>query len=184
MINYIDTELITQQVLTDNSVIDTNISFKYIKPIIKLVQDRDLQPVLGTKLFNRLKEDVYNNRLTGTTIAEDYKFLLDYPIRDVLIYGILAEIQIILSEKIKPKGIVRDVDNYVQLEQYENLKNLRNIYKTQEDFYKNFLSDYLKHNLLKYPEFSESQDLWGVQPDLDNLTQSFPIIFRKKNRLY
>ena len=66
--------LISEAALKKNSVINNNVDGMYILPAIEYAQDAGLQPLLGTKLYNKLMDLVDNGAITGVT---DYKYLLD-----------------------------------------------------------------------------------------------------------
>ena len=59
--------LISEKTLKANGVINNNVDNMYIFPAIRYAQDAGLQPIIGTKLYNKLMDLVENGSITGST---------------------------------------------------------------------------------------------------------------------
>jgi hypothetical protein len=62
------------------SAINLNLDNKDVEVHIIKAQDLCVQPLIGTRLFEKLREDVINN-----TLVEPYSTLLDDYLNDVLV---------------------------------------------------------------------------------------------------
>ena len=63
--------LISADTLKQNTTISQNVDENLIHPVIMVAQDQYIQPILGTDLFNYLKDN-FDTPLTG-----DYETLLN-----------------------------------------------------------------------------------------------------------
>ena len=142
--------LISEATLKKNSVINNNVDGMYILPAIEYSQDAGLQPIIGTKLYNKLMDLVENGSITGAT---DYKYLLDEYIAPYLINKVTAEIQIPLAYKLRNQGVVQQTGDNTYLPNMKDTQYIIQNYENKANFYGNRLSDYLHANHSKYPEY-------------------------------
>lgn len=142
--------LISEATLKKNSVINNNVDGMYILPAIEYAQDAGLQPVIGTKLYNKLMDLVEDGSITGAT---DYKFLLDEYVTPYLINKVTAEIQIPLSFKLRNQGVVQQTGDNTYTPSMKDTQYIIQNYENKANFYSNRLSDYLHANHSKYPEY-------------------------------
>lgn len=142
--------LISERTLKENSVINNNVDNMYIFPAIQYAQDAGLQPIIGTKLYNRLMNMVADGSITGET---DYKLLLDDYVAPYLLNKVTAEIQIPLSYKFRNQGVVQSTGENTYTPSLRDIQYVIQNYENKANFYSNRLSDYLKANRKKYPEY-------------------------------
>ena len=142
--------LISEATMKKNSVVNNNVDGMYLLPAIEFAQDAGLQPIIGTKLYNKLMDLVENGSITGST---DYKYLLDEYITPYLINKVTADIQIPLSFKLRNQGVVQQTDANTYVPSMKDIQYVIQNYENKANFYSNRLSDYLKANRKKYPEY-------------------------------
>lgn len=142
--------LISEATLKKNSVVNNNVDGIYLLPAIEYAQDAGLQPIIGTKLYNKLMDLVENGSITGAT---DYKFLLDEYVAQYLINKVTADIQIPLSYKMRNQGVVQQTGENTYVPSMKDIQYVIQHYQNQADFYGNRMSDYLRANRTKYPEY-------------------------------
>jgi len=142
--------LISEATLKKNSVINNNVDGVYILPAIEYAQDAGLQPILGTKLYNKLMDLVEDGSITGAT---DYKCLLDEYIEPYLINKVTADIQIPLAYKMRNQGVSQQVDDRTYSPSMKDLQYVIQNYNDKASFYSIRIRDYLHANHSKYPEF-------------------------------
>lgn len=142
--------LISEATLKKNSVINNNVDGMYILPAIEYAQDAGLQPLLGTKLYNKLMDLVADGSIQTET---DYKVLLDEYITPYLLNKVTADIQIPLTYKLRNQGVVQQTDANVYQPSMKDLQFVIQNYENKANFYGSRLSDYLHANHSKYPEF-------------------------------
>ena len=142
--------LISEQTLKKNSVVNNNVDGMYILPAIEYAQDAGLQPLLGTKLYNKLMSLVEDGSIVTST---DYKFLLDEYIAPYLINKVTADIQIPLAFKLRNQGVVQNTSENTYVPSLKDMQYVAQSYENKANFYGNRLSDYLRANRSKYPEY-------------------------------
>lgn len=144
--------LISEAILKKNSVINNNVDTMYILPAIEYAQDAGLQPLIGTKLYNKLMDLVEDGSITGST-NEDYKYILDEYIIPYLTNKVTAEIQIPLSFKLRNQGVVQQTSDNSYVPSIKDTQYIIQNYENKANFYGNRLTDYLRANRMKYPEY-------------------------------
>ncbi len=142
--------LISTATMKKNSVVNNNVDDMYLLPSIEIAQDAGLQPLLGTKLYNKLMDLVEDNSITGAT---EYKYLLDEYITPYLINKATADIIIPLSYKMRNQGVVQQTSEYTYSPSLKDTQYVIQNYENKANFYGNRLSDYLKANRNKFPEY-------------------------------
>lgn len=154
--------LISEATLKKNSVINNNVDGMYILPAIEYAQDAGLQPLLGTKLYNKLMDLVESGEITGAT---DYKLLLDEYTTPYLINKVTADIQIPLTYKLRNQGVVQNTSEYTYNPSIRDVQYVIQNYENKANFYGNRLSDYLKANRSKYPEYCSIDSCADMRSD-------------------
>lgn len=142
--------LISEAALKKNSVVNNNVDGMYILPAIEFAQDSGLQPIIGTKLYNKLMDLVEDGTIGNN---EDYKYLLDEYVTPYLINKVTADIQIPLTYKLRNQGLVQNTSEYTYLPSMKDMQYVIQNYENKANFYGNRLSDYLKANRSKFPEY-------------------------------
>lgn len=141
--------LVSTKTLKENSVINNNVDDMYVLPAVEYAQDSGLQPLLGTKLYNRLMDLVES----GITEENDYKYLLDEYITPYLINKVTADIQIPLSFKLRNQGVIQQTGENTYVPSLKDMQYVAQSYENKANFYANRLSDFLCANRSKYPEY-------------------------------
>lgn len=141
--------LVSTKTLKENSVINNNVDDMYVLPAVEYAQDSGLQPLLGTKLYNRLMDLVES----GITEENDYKYLLDEYITPYLINKVTADIQIPLSFKLRNQGVIQQTGENTYVPSLKDMQYVAQSYENKANFYANRLSDFLRANRSKYPEY-------------------------------
>lgn len=142
--------LVSEATMKKNSVVNNNVDGMYLLPAIEFAQDAGLQPIIGTKLYNKLMDLVEDGSITGST---DYKYLLDEYITPYLVNKVTADIQIPLSFKLRNQGVVQQTDTNTYVPSMKDIQYVIQNYENKANFYSNRLSDYLRANRSKYQEY-------------------------------
>jgi hypothetical protein len=140
-----------------NGNIDTD---KFIQ-FIKIAQDVHIQNYLGTRLFNRLNDDIVNDDL-----IEPYIDLLTTYIKPMLIHWAMVEFLPYAAYTVANKGVFK-----------HNSENSTNVDKNEIDFliakerdvaqsYTNRFIDYMCFNQVSFPEYNANSNA-DVFPDKD-----------------
>jgi hypothetical protein len=140
-----------------NGNLDTD---KFIQ-FIKIAQDIHIQNYLGTRLFNRLNDDIVNDDLT-----QPYSDLLSTYIKPMLIHWAMVEFLPYAAYTVANKGVFK-----------HNSENSSNVDKNEIDFliakerdvaqsYTNRFIDYMCFNQVSFPEYNANSNA-DVFPDKD-----------------
>jgi hypothetical protein len=138
-----------------NGNIDTD---KFIQ-FIKIAQDVHIQNYLGTRLFNRLNDDIVNDDLT-----QPYSDLLTIYIKPMLIHWAMVEFLPYAAYTVANKGVFK-----------HNSENSSNVDKNEIDFliakerdvaqsYTNRFIDFMCFNQVTFPEYNANSNA-DVFPD-------------------
>jgi hypothetical protein len=138
-----------------NGNIDTD---KFIQ-FIKIAQDIHIQNYLGTRLFNRLNDDIVNDDLT-----QPYSDLLSTYIKPMLIHWAMVEFLPYAAYTVANKGVFK-----------HNSENSTNVEKNEIDFliakerdvaqsYTNRFIDFMCFNQVTFPEYNANSNA-DVFPD-------------------
>ncbi len=157
-----NTLLVSENSLKATSYIDRNVSGEILAPAIKYVQDDIVENLLGTKLYQKLIELV-NSREIDLKENGEYKELLDGYLFDLIVYSVLAEIQVPLSYKTRNKGLVQSGDDKLSNAFMSEVKYIETHYRNKADLYRRRLSDWLWCNRTKFPELKASTKFWEKQ---------------------
>jgi len=93
---------ISPEDLVKRTAINGNVDRDQMIQFIKIAQDIHVQALLGTALYNRLKDDVLNNTLAG-----NYETLLEDYVQDVLVHYSMTEILPFLAYKVSNGGVFK-----------------------------------------------------------------------------
>jgi hypothetical protein len=97
----------TEDYFKDNSVLNENVDWTIVQPIMIMVQDQYIHPILGTDLFDTIADEIY-----AGTVSTENETLLNLYLRKVIIYYTLAELAQVLKYRYMNKGVmVRNGEN-------------------------------------------------------------------------
>ena len=136
------TDLVRLTALGGN--VDTD---KFIQ-FIKIAQDIHIQSYLGTKLFDKLKEDIENN-----TLANPYLNLLEKYVKPMLIHWAMVEYLPFAAYTIANKGVYKhnaDSDSVEKTEVDYLVEKERDI---AQHYTQRFI-DHMRNNSADYPEYN------------------------------
>jgi len=140
--------------LQSSTAINYNVDTAFLLPFLKIAQDKHLQIILGTKLYDKLQNDIAG--VDGATLTGVYKTLVDDYIQDAIIHYALVEALPFISFQIKNGSITQknsengtaatrqDVDYLVQKE------------RDSAEFYGQRIVEYLCNDSSSFPEYSQN----------------------------
>ena len=142
---------VNEDKLKSSTAINYNVDTAFLLPFLKIAQDKHLQIILGTKLYDKLQTEI-----TAGTLANPYKTLVDDYIQDAIIHYALVEALPFISFQIKNGSITQknsengtaatrqDVDYLVQKE------------RDSAEFYGQRIVEYLCNDSSSFPEYSQN----------------------------
>lgn len=144
----LNTLFIDEVLVKSRTAISQGIDGKQIKPVIKLAQDKFIMPCLGSTLYKRLQLGIDNDDLT-----ELEKTLLNDYIADCLLWFTVGEMVMMTSFQFFSKGVMQKTSEESNSPSKGQLELLERSYKSNGEFYKQRLIDYLRENMEKYKEY-------------------------------
>jgi len=145
---------VNEDKLKSSTAINYNVDTAFLLPFLKIAQDKHLQIILGTKLYDKLQNDIAG--VADATLTGSYKTLVDDYIQDAIIHYALVEALPFISFQIKNGSITQknsengtaatrqDVDYLVQKE------------RDSAEFYGQRIVEYLCNNSSSFPEYSQN----------------------------
>src|SRR5690606_24065829 len=141
------TLLISQATLQSKSIINDNVDWEMIKPVVEVVQDLYLQKLIGTDLFKKLQTDVDNLINSSTPIHANYKTLIDNYITDYLCWMIVAHSGDVIKYRYMNKGVMeKNSDNSSPISA-EALEGITKKWLNYAEQYGQNLIKYIENNL-------------------------------------
>lgn len=145
---------VNEDKLKSSTAINYNVDTAFLLPFLKIAQDKHLQIILGTKLYDKLQNDIAG--VDDATLTGVYKTLVDDYIQDAIIHYALVEALPFISFQIKNGSITQknsengtaatrqDVDYLVQKE------------RDSAEFYGQRIVEYLCNDSSLFPEYSQN----------------------------
>lgn len=163
---------------TEYGFTDTNTDVKKLRPIIKSVQRNEIEPVVGTTLYNKLVADVKASTLTGL-----YKTLMDDHILPTMIAYCDWKAILHTTTQITNKTTGKNSDQHIQAGNTAENQLLRNELEKDAGAYLRTMKAFLCDNWNNIPELYRSVDAdklrQTISPHLkdeNNMNGSFSII--------
>ena len=143
---------VTEDYIKENSEVQDTTDIKYLKKNIIVAQDIYIQQILGTELFNDIKNSIINN-----SISTEYRTLLENYIQPTVLYYALYKSIPFLSIKITNKSVNRkEADNAKPIDT-NDVKFLQNEYLNTAEFYSERMIGFLLENYEDdYPLYNNS----------------------------
>lgn len=131
-----------------------------ITPYIKVAQDREIHPVLGTQLYDKIRTLIADDDIGETTPVDysDYKTLLDDYIIPCLSFYAFTELAYALRLRFSNNSIGIASSEVGQAASLSDIKPVVDRMESMASFYKERLIERLVHNQSLYPEYTTNQN--------------------------
>lgn len=146
-----DTLLINRDTLMTLTSLNGNIDSDKVLPFIKVSQDTQIEPILGSKLMDKLKELVDNNNVTG-----DYQILLEQYVAPCLAHYTVSEFIPFIQYEIANGGVFQHQSENSATPSRQDGSRLADNELNQAQHYGKRLIDYLCANTGKFPELNQN----------------------------
>lgn len=143
--------LINETEIKQNSVVGDNLDAKYIAPCIVAVQDVYLEPLIGSKLLQRLGAMIDENTIEENPI---YKELLNTYIQPFLLNKVVSEICVQIFAKIRNAGVVKFTDSQQNNMDLQGVNFIRKHYEDLALVYGERMIEFLNKNRRSIPEYN------------------------------
>ena len=174
-----DVFIISEANLRQFTDLNNNVDSELLKNAIREAQDIELQRILGTKLYDKIKTDIKNNTLSG-----DYETLVLNWIQNALLYEsyYYALEDIYLRPRNNGLLIPQGGENSTAADgTWYNRK--RQSVENKKQFYEERLTNYLIQKQGNFPELNGNVELQQMYPDFGVQYKS-PIVMRRNGRGY
>lgn len=158
---------ITRTDLVRSSVLSGNVDSDKFLQFIEIAQEIHIQNYLGTKLYDKLRNDITGDSLTGnyTTLLEDY-------VKPMLIHWAMVEYLPHAAYTIGNGGAYKhSSENSVAMEK-EEIDFLSNKHRDIAEHYTRRFIDYMSFNNSKFPEYNTNNNE-DMHPDKDSIFQGW-----------
>lgn len=146
-----DVLLTSEDFVKSMTNISDNVAAGYLLPSIREAQDMYLQPVIGTSLFDCLKDKVAGGEPSGIYLAILGKA------QYFLAYQAIALLLPKVSVKIANMGAIRTNDDNVTNVGTDEVVGLADQYQKKADFYCRRLQEFICTNRAQIPELPRTQ---------------------------
>lgn len=160
----------TEDYFKENSVLNDNVDWRLVQPIMIMCQDRYLHPILGTDLFDTIADEIY----AGSVSAEN-QTLLNLYIRKVILYYTIAELGMVLKYRLNNKGVMVKNSENSQPASLEEIQAFQNYWNKNAEWWAERTTKFLRENASTtsyadyYAQVVTSDD---ILPNTTNFTTS------------
>jgi len=158
--------LIDQAYLISNSVIDDNVDYSKVRPMIEDIQTDIIMPILtGTDLYNQIITQIQSSPVAPFSgLSTDNKYLLDTYIKKIIALYVAKELCVTLKFRMMNAGVqVRTTENSQSAETADIWK-LADYWKNKAESKGQLMLDYIRANPTKYPAFYTAVNLNSKMP--------------------
>ena len=150
--------LVSPAELKQESLINQNVEEKVLNVIIQTAQEIYLCKIIGTPLYRKLQELVYNklkdnegDKIDGTGF-DTYNELLENYVKPYLKYKAVEQFTVENSFKMRNVGVVRNADTNVSYVDLDSIRFLQHHYASYVAEYEDRLSKFICANKEMLPE--------------------------------
>lgn len=165
--------IITERYLKENGLVNDNAEMKVITPMIVLVQDLYIHPILGSDLYNEIQEQI-NDSTAGTTdaVSAANQTLLDRYILPCILWYTLCEVTPAMKYRYMNKGIMVKNSENSQPADLQEIKFLMDKWKNNGEVYAQRTTNFLRANTTTYPLYCANTDYDDIKPNKNNYQSS------------
>lgn len=154
---------ITPEDLSRNTIVDGNVDIDKFVHFIKIAQQIHVRNYIGTKLYDKLQDDISNDTLTT-----DYKLLLDEYIQPMLIHYAMVEYLPFAAYQVKNNGVYKHTSEYAETLVKSEIDFLVNKERDFAEYYTRRFIDFISFKQTEYPEYNANTND-DVYPSKDSL---------------
>lgn len=154
--------LISEEILKSYTLISDQMDGKYLLPTIEMVQEIDLETLIGGALLKKLENLVDTGDIWNDENA-DYKSLLDNYIIPYMCWQVMAQIQPAINYKMANSGVYSNDDERKSRQDYKTNQLLQDQYVKNANSFATKMKNYLYSNIGKYPEYCKVVDFESAE---------------------
>ncbi len=145
---------ISREDLVRNTIINGTVDSDKFLPFVKLAQIQHVQNYLGSKLYEKISQDIIDGSLTG-----DYQTLVNEYVQPALIHFAMVDFLPFSAFEIKNGGIFKHSSETATQPSKDEVDYLVQKHRNFAEFYTRRMIDFLTFNASsKYPEYYTNQN--------------------------
>ena len=152
---------ISKDDLVSQTPLSANIDFDKVQHFITIAQDIHIHQMLGSKLYDRLQDDVVGGTLTG-----DYRHLVYEYVKPTLVQFSFMEYLPFSQYTISNKGVFKHTSENAALPTDKEVDAMRDAARDIAQYYSKRLVEYLRHNDNLFLEYNTNTNE-DVRPSKD-----------------
>ena len=145
--------------LVKNSILDGNVDTDKFIQFIKISQEIHIQNYLGTKLYNRISNDIVSNTLSG-----DYLSLVNDYLQPMLIHYAMMDYLPFAAYQIKNGGVFKHNSENSETVSKDEIDFLTKKQRDFAEYYTRRFIDFICFNSTKFPEYNNNTET-DIYPD-------------------
>ena len=139
--------------IVKNSIIDGSTDVDKFIYFIKIAQEMHIQNYIGTKLYDKITNDI-----SSGTLAGNYLNIVNEYIQPMLIHFAMVDFLPFSSYELKNGGLVKHTAESSQNATKEEVDFLVQKHRNFADFYTRRFIDYMSFNSNLIPEYNQNQN--------------------------
>lgn len=147
--------------LVKNTIVDGNVDTDKFIQFIKIAQDIHIQNYLGTKLYEKIENDILNDTLTG-----NYLTLVTSYIQPMLIHYAMVDYLPFAAYQVKNGGVFKHSSENAETVSKDEIDFLVQKQRDFAEYYTRRFVDYICFENDKFPEYLDNTDS-DIHPDKD-----------------
>lgn len=148
--------------LVKNSIIDGNTDTDLFIQYVKIAQEIHIQSALGSKLYNKISEDIASGTLIG-----DYLVLVTDFVQPMLIHYAMVDFLPFCAYQVKSGGIYKHSSENSETVNKDEVDFLVQKERNFAEHYTRRFVDFMCFNSTKFPEYLSNTDS-DIRPDKDS----------------
>lgn len=156
--------LISQDYIKQKSVIDNNVDFSKLAPIIELVQEVYMRPALGSDLYDQ----IITQSTPSSSLTAANQYLMDNFIQTIMVYYLQSRAALSVHYRFTNKGIVTRTAADENGIDAVNLKMYMQEWKTDAETMVQRMKDYIIAHPSDYPAFFTNNGIDRIIPNYNS----------------
>lgn len=157
--------LIDQAYLISKTVIDANVDYAKVRPVVENCQEEYIIPSIGSDLYNLIISQVASSPVSPfANVTQDNQLLLSTYLKKVLAFYTAKELCVTLKFRMMNSGIGIYTPENVQAAGTDDIWKFADYWKNKAEGVKQDMLDFIRANPTKYPSFYTAVNLNSKLP--------------------
>ena len=136
----------------ENSPVDENTNYDLIQPVVWDCQELFIQEILGSPLYDALKDEIIANG--GTLTTARFVTLVNSYVAPCLLNYTLMDSQTTMLYKMRNQAVMKTRSDYGEPVDFKQHRYLKDEYKIKAEAYAEKIERFLCANNTDYPEYT------------------------------